>query len=213
VVWTVADGTPAITFNSNVGIGSDSFPSTGDQVMIFGDGTAPSGMGVNTAGIYGNDVAGTVELFAIDEGGTTAQLSNHPAGVLDNSNLLCLMHPGAVSSSNPYIGKTVTIDWCAVILELEALSGKKLMTFADLPAGQLRDWDTDQQAIYQGRENERAAAQAARDEVWAAYQAETDPATRTELLKKHNNITVPPTYGKKKPPKWMADRGAASALP
>lgn len=59
----------------NFGLSTQSFPSTGTYVLVFGDGAAPSGMGANTAGYYADDVSGTVHPFAISEAGVTMQLT------------------------------------------------------------------------------------------------------------------------------------------
>ena len=67
----------------NVGVGSTEsfpFPSTGTMGLFFEDGTAPSALGTNTAGVYANDVSGTVEMFAINEAGTSTQLTGAGAG-------------------------------------------------------------------------------------------------------------------------------------
>ena len=50
-------------------------PSTGSKVFILGDGTAPTGMASNTAGLYADDVSGTVNLFGINEAGETTRLT------------------------------------------------------------------------------------------------------------------------------------------
>lgn len=69
------DGIGQAFFQTNIGIGSSSFPGTGTAGLIFGDGTALSGMGLNTAGLYADDVAGTVEMFGINEAGVVTQLT------------------------------------------------------------------------------------------------------------------------------------------
>ena len=60
---------------SRFGVGTNSWPSTGTSCVIFGDGTAPATMGSNTAGIYANDVSGTVNMYAINEAGESTRLS------------------------------------------------------------------------------------------------------------------------------------------
>ena len=67
--------TLACTTAGNVGIGAIAFPGTGTQTLVFGDGTVPATMGSNTAGLYANDVSGTVEMFTINEAGVLTQLS------------------------------------------------------------------------------------------------------------------------------------------
>ena len=69
------DGTGTIVSAGNLAIGTTAFPSTGTWGLFFGDGTAPATMGSNTAGLYADDVGGTVEMFGIGEGGNTAQLT------------------------------------------------------------------------------------------------------------------------------------------
>lgn len=49
----------------------------GGKVLVFADNAGDPTLGSNTAGIYGKDVAGTVEMFAVDEAGNTTQLSPH----------------------------------------------------------------------------------------------------------------------------------------
>lgn len=58
-----------------IGIGTSAAPTTGTMGLIFGDGTALATMASNTAGFYGNDVGGTVNMFAINEAGVVTQLS------------------------------------------------------------------------------------------------------------------------------------------
>ena len=63
---------------SPVGIGISTEPTAnGSKVLFFGDNTADPTMATNTAGIYGKDVSGTVEMFAVDEAGNATQLSSH----------------------------------------------------------------------------------------------------------------------------------------
>lgn len=63
-----------ITDNGNLLVGATN-PTTGTIALIFGDGTAPSGMGSNNAGTYANDVGGIVNMFAINESGESTRLS------------------------------------------------------------------------------------------------------------------------------------------
>lgn len=65
-----------ITDRGNLTLGANpGQPSTGTQTLIFADGTAPSGLASNTAGLYANDDAGTVKMYAIDEAGSVALLN------------------------------------------------------------------------------------------------------------------------------------------
>ncbi len=130
--------------DGNISIGTGLFPSSGTAGLVFGDGTALSGMGTNTAGLFGNDVAGMVELFAIDEAGNATQLSPHPPDFLNTLPLDCAL-PWAFQSTNPYIGKTITVDLCGAIQALEILTGQAFITVADTPVEDRRNWADDQQ--------------------------------------------------------------------
>jgi hypothetical protein len=80
---TTANGTTTLTSRlyisdrGNILINSNSAaqPSTGTMGLFFGDGTIPATMASNTAGIYANDVSGTVNMFAINEAGVITQLT------------------------------------------------------------------------------------------------------------------------------------------
>lgn len=64
------------SLNGNVIINNSiTDPTTGTKCLIFGDGTAPSGLDSNTAGLYADDVSGTVNMFAINEAGDKTQVS------------------------------------------------------------------------------------------------------------------------------------------
>jgi len=67
-----------LTANGDWGLGSTVPPTAGGgKVFFLGDNTSNPTMGSNTAGIFAKDVAGTVELFAIDEANNATQLSAH----------------------------------------------------------------------------------------------------------------------------------------
>lgn len=58
-----------------INVPTASFPTGGTRGLVFSDGTAMSGMASNTAGLYAEDVSGTVNLFVINEAGVVTQLS------------------------------------------------------------------------------------------------------------------------------------------
>jgi hypothetical protein len=61
-------------------LGTATAPSAnGGKVLAFGDNTADPTMATDTAGIYAKDVAGTVEMFAVDEAANATQISPHDA--------------------------------------------------------------------------------------------------------------------------------------
>lgn len=56
-------------------IGTTGQPATGTKVLMFGDGTVPTSLASNTAGLYADDVGGTVNMFAVNEAGDVAQIT------------------------------------------------------------------------------------------------------------------------------------------
>jgi len=68
-----------ITSNQNLILdaATNSDPGAGTKTLILGDGTVPSSLASNTCGLYGNDVSGTVNVFAINEAGESRQISGY----------------------------------------------------------------------------------------------------------------------------------------
>ena len=118
-------------------------PATGTAGIILPDGEAFSGLVANQAGLYADDVGGTVEVFAIDEAGNTTQLSSHPATLLDQLPAKDCEYPWAFHSANEYLGKEVYVDWCGAIKALEQVTGQRFVFFSDIPK---RDWYSSQLA-------------------------------------------------------------------
>lgn len=67
--------TNGLLVSANVGIGTTVLPGAGSAGLVFGDGTALATMGLNTAGLYADDVGGTVEMFGINEANIVSQLT------------------------------------------------------------------------------------------------------------------------------------------
>ena len=98
----------------NLGIGSSTAPSAGDgKVLYFGDNAADPTMGTNTAGIYGKDVSGTVEMFAVDEAGNATQLSPHDPETGE----------WVFYSKNVRTGKVKRVNMERMIRDLEKITG------------------------------------------------------------------------------------------
>lgn len=71
---------PSYINSGHLGIGTQTLP-TGYYALILADGAAPGAMVSNTAGLYANDVGGTVRMFGIDEAGVTGALVMASAGL------------------------------------------------------------------------------------------------------------------------------------
>lgn len=145
--WTFNSGTTQVASldatEAIFGIGAAGSPGTGSGGFVFPDSTAFSAMAANTAGIYADDVAGTVEIFVIDEADSATQISPHPTLFLNTLGLNCDL-PWAFESSNPYIGKKISVDLCGAIQALEVLTGQTFITITDLPLEDKKDWNTEQ---------------------------------------------------------------------
>lgn len=163
----------------NVRMGASIPASNGTAVLEFEDGTAPTALGTNSAGLYANDVAGTVEMFAIDEGAAATQISPHNFSLFTPDP--AEPAPWDYYSENPYTGEIINVDIAGLVRAVEALTGKTFIYRAKLPV--TRDWADDQQR------NARQRMHAI--ELWEASDR-TTPAP------------PPPVY--KAPPAYLAAR-------
>jgi len=118
----------------------------------------PSGFGVDRAGIFAKDVAGTAELFGIDEAGNVLQLTPHPASFMQKltpkpltwvEKMFAKVFPSLYTphpfpwvyhAENPYIGKRIFVDMAGVVSAVERLTGKQFTYIEDIP---LRHWTSD----------------------------------------------------------------------
>ena len=178
-------------------LGSENSPSGGGPVMAFIQGSDPTGIGANTAGIYAKDVGGLgAELFAFDENANFVQLTPHPNDFLNTLPLEDRSYPWAYNACNPYIGKCIKADMAGLLAKLILKGGFTPADFIkvmDLPPEEKRDWDTDQELVFQSRLKQQAA--------WDRAPVED------------RKIPRPLNYTKRRPPYWMEIRGVASAIP
>ena len=134
-----------ITSTGNVGIGTTTLPGSGTPGLVFGQGTAFGTMGSNTAGIQAKDVAGTAEMFAVDEAGVATQISPHPSDVLARVPVGPgpLAFPWAYTSENPYLGKRIDVQLAMFVADYEKRFGVSFTTISDLPPSAKKDWRTE----------------------------------------------------------------------
>jgi len=106
---------------------------------------------------------------------------------------------------NPYAGIRQRLDLWKLAKAVEELTGEKIITVEELPTEDCRDWDTDQQSMFDEREQERLIAQA---QITALEQEISliDP-NNVELIAKKtaekDTIKVKPKYEKKPKPNWI----------
>ena len=163
---------------------------------------------------YSVDFAASAELFALDEAGNIPQLSPHPSDLLDTLPVTATgpyAYPWAYSASNAYLGKKIQVDLAGLVAAVEQLTGKQFAFVTDLPLAERADWDTGQEAQWVRRQAEIDNANQRRVDLDAQIAAEPDIDKKVELQKQRNAIVIPRPYIKKRPPKWMRDRGVTSA--
>ena len=115
-----------------VGIGTTTGPSAaGAGTLVFGDKAEPT-LAANTAGLYADDVAGTVEMFAVDEAGNQVQLTQHDETTGE------VIH----RSTNSYSGREILIWMERAFRDLETLTGKRYVIETWRPVERCRDWNT-----------------------------------------------------------------------
>ncbi len=165
-----------------VGIGTTAFPS-GTAGLVFADGTALSSLGTNTAGLYANDVAGTVEMFAIDEGGSATQISPHNFTLFtpDSAEIF----PWSYYSENRYLGEEVNVDVARLARAVETLTGQQFVFTRSLPVSERLEWLTTQwvqvlvmQRAYEQWEIMRGAFVPTREQPVFIQEAPPDPVVK-----------------------------------
>lgn len=127
--------------SGNAALGTTAFPTAGTSGLVFGDGTVLSGMGTNTAGLYAEDVLGTVELFGIDEAGNKLQLTPH--NYLLFSPDAAEPYPWSYYSRNDYLGIEIGVDLARLARLVQTLTGQQLIYTR--PTATRRDWVEDQE--------------------------------------------------------------------
>lgn len=98
--------------NGNLLMGTTTSPGTGTAGLVFADGTAFASMGSNTAGLYAEDVGGTVRMFAIDEAGVTGAIVM-ASGALTSGKIPVATANGRLTdltASSAYTPTNVTTD-------------------------------------------------------------------------------------------------------
>ena len=170
----------------NVVVGNNpGSPSAGTLGLFFGDGTVPSSLASNTAGLYANDVGGTVEMFAIDEAGNSAQLTPHNFELFEPDDADA--YPWSYFSRNDYLGVEIGVDFARLVRLIQRQSGQKLIHTR--PTAVRLDWVDDQETHMRRRMTDYKR--------WEANPKERDDG---------EPIPAPALPQLKQPPKWLRKR-------
>ena len=217
--WQVGGASKlVVTKDGNVGIGTTTpggGTTVGTAILSLANGTAPVGGVANQVSLYSADVAASAELFALDEAGNIPQLSPHPTDLLNSLPISATgpyAYPWAYSASNAYLGKKIQVDLAGLVAAVEQLTGKQFAFVTDLPPAERADWDTGQEAQRVRRQVEIYNANQRRVDLDAQIVAEPDADKKAELIKQRDAIMPPVRYIKKRPPKWMRDRGVTTTV-
>ena len=157
-IGTTGPNTTA-SISGTLGIGNDiAAPTVGTYVAVFGNEVTTPTMAADMAGIYGYDVNGTTEMFAIDEAENTAQLTPHNFDLFapDDGE----PYPWSYYACNKILGKCINVDMAGAIREIETLSGKQFIYYEDMSESEILSWDEHQGAIAE-QENAQRLAEAA----------------------------------------------------
>lgn len=138
-----ADGTInrlSISTSGNVALGApNKAAGGGGPALSFAQGTDPTGIVADTAGLYAKDVAGTAELFGFDEAGNFPQLTPHNFTLFQP--LLSYEYPWSYYAINKYIGWEINVDMFGAIRRLEELSpGRQFIFLRRLPPNEREEW-------------------------------------------------------------------------
>jgi hypothetical protein len=217
---STADGTTfaekvRIIKDGNVGIGTTApggSSTAGTGVLSLGNGTAPAGGVANQVSLFSKDVSSSAELFAMDEAGNTPQLTPHPADFLNTLPLDGREYPWSYSCSNAYLGKRIDVDMMGAVRAIEKLSGETFIYLEDLSPEMRVDWDAGQeaQAILRQQAIDMVEGQLAKIEL--QIKKEEDEDILSELLKQRDEVSIPESYVKRTPPRWMWMRGIKSEI-
>jgi len=149
-IQTKGSNRAVITANGDLGLGASSGPSAnGGKVIFFGDNTADPTMAINTCGVYGKDVAGTVETFAVDEAGNATQLTPHAK---DGPAAIYSFSPGVeavLATSNSYLGKVRWVNLedstkTVIVEDFTEYNARRGLSAGDAGFKELADWETNQ---------------------------------------------------------------------
>lgn len=163
-------------------------------------------MGTNTAGLYADDVAGTVELFGIDEAGNTTQLTPHDFSLFTPE--ANEPNPWSFVSTNYYTGEVIAVDMARLARLVQQLTGEQLIYRRQLPADERRDWVADQNANFDRATAALAQWDTRRIEVETAFATcqalPVDPDTPAEC--EPFTEAQPPDPLRKAPPPYLDQR-------
>lgn len=165
----------AITTRMNLLLGNIAQPSTGTYGIFFKDGTLPATLDSNTAGLYANDVGGTVRMFAIDEDGITGEIAKL-SGPLTSGRIVFKGSAGLLTDD-------ADLTWDTATNSLAVTNRVTANTFVIDPASSGYLWFSGRALIKSPADSQITlfdSAEATFDRINFGGTSSTDPALRRE---------------------------------
>ncbi len=120
-IWGGAEGTFADRFtinkHGNYGLGTSELPTGGGPALVFAEGSDPTGIANNTAGLFAKKTSGTCHLWAFAEDGSTQQLTPHDP----------VTGEWIFFSKNIKTGKVMRVNMEKLVRKVEELTGEKFL--------------------------------------------------------------------------------------
>ncbi len=148
--------------NGNVGIGTTTpggSGTTGTKVLSLGNGTAPVGGVADQVSLFSKDVAGSAELFALDESGNTPQLTPHNFDLFTPDE--DFKYPWSYYACNQYLGTCINVDMAFIAQWVQEQSGRQVIFYEDMPEDEILSWEEQQQLLAERINAQRLAEAAA----------------------------------------------------
>ena len=175
----------------NVGIGgAKNFGTNAQGVLGIKNGTAPTSSPADMVQLYAEDVSSSSELKVRDEAGNVTTLSPHNFTLFKPKKDYFL--PWSYYSKNDYLGREINVDMYGAIKAVEELTGKKFIYTREFKP--TKDWDEEQEKIYQEREEEIKRLKAENERL---------KKENKKLKEKQPLSEIPKKYKKKPIPEWM----------
>ena len=167
--------------SQNMIIGGANGPTTGSESLFMDNGTVPSSLDSRTSGLYSKDVSGTVELFGIDAGGTSNQLTPHNFELFEPDP--SEPYPWSYYARNPYLGIEIACDMTKLARLVEQLTGETLIYTRPIPR---QSWWDDREA--------HAEQMRLENEIWHRHQQEGVDSPMHPPESPRLQLARPPTW-------------------
>lgn len=161
---------------------------TSSGALRLGDAGGNPATVSNGAFVFGKDVAGTVEVFVMDEAGNVTQISPHARASSPAPKQLDAgdKTPIVIHHANLFTGEQEWLHLSAMAKDMERITGRRYIYKAKIADAEKREWEAEQKKVEGLRVAERSA-DAKRVDVWRRGQGdskEPEPKVRPNYVPK-----------------------------